>query len=724
MAKMRPKKERKRRVRKPPKEGRAGIRPSWVDRLQFSAAAAEDNQQAVPEEDASWISLVCWNVLAHSYCSRGSQRNLPLEYQKVVFHPTKRKQRILDVLHQLTEEADILCLQEVDMDQLGSCLKKIGWDGVETPRLRNGGGSGSKVDSCLVYVNTAHWKVLEHKVVFFDNLATLSSVDSGKIPSVLTSNLQGLQQSFLRRNVGILVRLEDVHAGRTLVVANTHLYWNPNFEYVKFCQSHYFLQQAREFLVSPDEPMVFCGDLNSKPTGCVYRYLSQGNLDARRVAPWNNLPLDTDSTDSTEESTKLFGLTDQMKGLQLEQGATKAPQMRYLLDFTLNKLCRWLRILGQDTALESEEEERLRTKDKKMVIFDRCRQEGRTLVTTSTRLLQRNDCPAGTYLVNPKSLPNLEVTLVHLLRTHGAVLDPVTFLTRCVVCNGKIAEVHVAEEKKRILTTYDAPTDSDLEVYECDGCQQGYWWSDRPNSSASRVKGTATRLLELCLRAGVGVRDVKDLGVFGDVDIQEHISKGWDYTLKGSEILQQELDVLQWLHAPVMECPFRLESAYAHWTKDGGQVGESLPFTNVTDTFVDTLDYIWFEGSKLTVDERLWIPKSFAALNELDLSNGHLLPSDVFPSDHLPVGARLSLEGHTREEGEKAQTETEVKEDGEAVKAEPTKETSPDVMAMMTFAQPAAHSRRCDCGCVPAIPSLFEMAEMRRKAREEKKKAG
>jgi hypothetical protein len=106
----------------------------------------------------------------------------------------------------------------------------------------------------------------------------------------------------------------------------------------------------------------------------------------------------------------------------------------------------------------------------------------------------------------------------------------------------------------------------------------------------------------------------------------------------------------------------------------------------------------------------------------LDLSNGHVLPSDVFPSDHLPIGARLSLNLPTKEE--KTQAETEVKKDGAHSIVKPTKETHRDVMAMMTFSQPAAHSKRCDCGCVPAIPSLFEMAQLRRKAREEKKKAG
>eukprot|EP00977_Amphora_coffeiformis_P029799 scaffold42806_cov237-Amphora_coffeaeformis.AAC.3 len=711
--KQRTKKHRKRRPNHRTRKEES-IRSSWVDRVRFGTTPATniDDTAEEEEEDTSWISLISWNVLAHSYCSRTSQRNLPLEYQKVVFHPAKRKQQILDILGRLaTEEADILCLQEVDMDEIGASLRQLGWEGVETPRQRNGGGSGTKIDSCIVYVNPEHWKILEHKVVTFDDLATLSTSESRQgdenhISCLATSNLQGLQQSFLRRNVGLIVRLEDIHTGKTFVLANTHLFWNPNFEYVKFCQIHYLLQQARAFRTD-GEPFVLCGDLNSKPLGTVYDYLSQGRVDARRVAPWNQMPSSEYDTDDDEDGKDLVDHMEKLK-IQNQHSTNHPPQMRYLLDFTLNKLCRWLRILGQDTALESTEEEIARTKQGKMIIFDRCREEGRTLVTTSTRLMQRSDCPPGTYLISPQSLPHLEATLVHILLSHGVALDPTTFLTRCVVCNGTICQVKQVDRKEKILKSYDAPVDTvdEMEVYECAGCQQGYWWSDRPNSSASRVKGTTTHLFELCLQAGVPLKDENNLGFFDYVDVPGNRKKGWDFGRKGSEILMHDMDVLQLLKNPNVESPVGdLHSAYAHKTKDDQRnLGESLPFTNVTIDFVDTLDYVWFDANTLTVEETLWVPTSFPILNDLKIRNGHVLPSDVFPSDHLAIGARLTLK---------------TVDDPPAPSKDPPALRPQDVMSMMTFAQ-SPHKPRCDCGCVPAIPSLFEMAERRKQARERK----
>merc|ERR1711982_212534 len=43
----------------------------------------------------------------------------------------------------------------------------------------------------------------------------------------------------------------------------------------------------------------------------------------------------------------------------------------------------------------------------------------------------------------------------------------------------------------------------DLDVYQCVGCNQGYWWSDRPNSSASRIKNAVSYLFQLALDYGV-----------------------------------------------------------------------------------------------------------------------------------------------------------------------------------------------------------------------------
>jgi uncharacterized protein with PIN domain len=148
-------------------------------------------------------------------------------------------------------------------------------------------------------------------------------------------------------------------------------------------------------------------------------------------------------------------------------------------------------------------------------IFDRCRTECRTLVTTSSKLLQRKDCPPGTYLLNAKSLSDLEGAMVHLLLSHGVKLQPVKMLSRCVVCNGSIEQVQDECKIQEIFRLHGAPDtllNEVMDVFQCIGCSQGYWWCDKPTSSASRVMNQATKLLELCIRGGVPIDE--DLGVF------------------------------------------------------------------------------------------------------------------------------------------------------------------------------------------------------------------
>ncbi len=117
----------------------------------------------------------------------------------------------------------------------------------------------------------------------------------------------------------------------------------------------------------------------------MHRYLTEGVVNAKSAAPWyarspreheerKSVALDPTKTGQSD-------LADQFERLHMSKEKVKEqmmacddsdeinisnPKVKYLLDFTLNRFCRWLRILGLDAALETEKEERERTKDAKM----------------------------------------------------------------------------------------------------------------------------------------------------------------------------------------------------------------------------------------------------------------------------------------------------------------------------------------------------------------------
>jgi len=128
----------------------------------------------------------------------------------------------------------------------------------------------------------------------------------------------------------------------------------------QLCQTHYVATKAHAF--ADGAPILIVGDTNSQPGSAVHEYFWKGRANAKSVAPWYNrnsfrwVKQDGSESDQLEE---------QFHGMSVDESPDGPPQVRYLLDFTLNRLCRWLRILGIDAGLETEDEERMRTKEGK-----------------------------------------------------------------------------------------------------------------------------------------------------------------------------------------------------------------------------------------------------------------------------------------------------------------------------------------------------------------------
>eukprot|EP00934_Nitzschia_sp_Nitz4_P001677 Nitzschia sp. Nitz4//scaffold92_size79448//9347//11720//NITZ4_005382-RA/size79448-augustus-gene-0.29-mRNA-1//-1//CDS//3329560159//1677//frame0 len=699
---------------------------SWVDNSLVWKSVSDDSAP-LPDPE-SLLSVVSWNVLADSYCNSRSHKCLPKVYQDHVFRRKRRHEMIHQVLQQMVDQLqpDVIALQEVDPPlEVPTCMRDLGYDGLHTPT--DPSAKDGRVDACALYYDRERWKVADHTFVRLDDLAIQQStstleeesseptakeendeepVANGR-PDSNKSHLYGVQASYVRKNMGLLVKLQHRETKQQVVFAVVHLFWNPQYPDIKLCQTHQIVTKAHAFAQDLSLPIILLGDTNSVPSSAVYDYLSNGSVNAKRVAPWYR---------NYYETQELSNPTD-----------NPHPKVRYLLDASLNRLCRWLRILGIDAALETEEEEVQRTQQAVFELLDRCRDEQRTLITTSTKLIRRKDCPPGAYLLDTYALTNLEASLVHLLNSHGVILRPNDCLSRCVVCNGEIEDVDELARRAEIFATHQAPErllhDTDLDVYQCVGCGQGYWYDDRPTSSASRVKNQATKLLQLCHGGGVTVDG--DWGMFGRPE--EESSSDPPINVEAVVRPTARLDILEWLQDEQLTNPWGpMTSAYATTASDTTKAAtterkEVLEFTNMTHDFVGLLDYIF---STLPVVGRLNIPQDRATLNEMKIHNGHLLPSKVWPSDHLAIGACYQLPVQKEEKvQEETKEETPPPVAATSVQAAwcpPTGGASVPPPSVVPV--PVNHDIRCACGCVPAIPSLFEMAEMRRKAREKKLK--
>ena len=73
---------------------------------------------------------------------------------------------------------------------------------------------------------------------------------------------------FKRGNVGLLCLLEHIPSKTQIIVANTHLYWNSKFDFVKFGQAFWLLKCISSFIEEhsldlENTPFIICGDFNS-----------------------------------------------------------------------------------------------------------------------------------------------------------------------------------------------------------------------------------------------------------------------------------------------------------------------------------------------------------------------------------------------------------------------------------------------------------------------------
>jgi mRNA deadenylase 3'-5' endonuclease subunit Ccr4 len=273
----------------------------------------------------------------------------------------------------------------------------------------------SKPDGCGTFYLKSKWFVRSLDVVNFDDLAdenrNLRNSERRRSRREIHS-LSGIVSSYRRTNTALIVELElqGEVVTKNLVLVNTHLYWHPGYEYVKLSQTHYLMLRVKEFINNNAQreciPLI-CGDMNSKVNSAVYKYFVEGKMDARLVAPWS---FHYDELEEQEELAKqmselsmgadqdpvLFEDDDRQeiqrdshynigketnnipivdKNIAKTQEDVDSleynispPTVKYLLDVTLNKFTRWLRILGQDAALETADEERMRTIDAKMYV--------------------------------------------------------------------------------------------------------------------------------------------------------------------------------------------------------------------------------------------------------------------------------------------------------------------------------------------------------------------
>ncbi len=269
------------------------------------------------------FTISTWNVLADCYV-HGQPRSTdtqtaPTDAGKKVgdHNPIAWKNRSQLIGNSIREcNTDVLCFQEVDHyhDFYKNYLKELGYRPCFVQRP-------NRQDGCVIAFKTSKFTLIDLLNVNCDD-------------SICADSLYE-HQKYLKHNVALFLRLRSVETSKDIIVATCHIHWNPLRPEVKVSQIAYILQQLKDFQGEDGEhgavPVVLTGDFNTLPVDPIYRTITDPVFNQN-----NNIAALNHMLHNLRYGGELYG-----------------PQTRFLCDASLSKLCKWLRVLGVNCALDS-----------------------------------------------------------------------------------------------------------------------------------------------------------------------------------------------------------------------------------------------------------------------------------------------------------------------------------------------------------------------------------
>ncbi|XP_039121336.1 carbon catabolite repressor protein 4 homolog 4-like isoform X2 [Dioscorea cayenensis subsp. rotundata] len=223
--------------------------------------------------------LVSYNILAQVYVKSSNFPGSPSSCLKWKI----RSQAILTALKSFN--ADFLCIQELDeYDSFyKSNLESTGYSGIYIQR------NGQKRDGCGIFYKPNCAKLVSMEEIYYNDLANslnLESTDTSEREFSDKDNhsdhgdLNDPRIRLKRDCVGLLAAFKLNDPSHHLVImANTHIYWDPELIDVKLAQVKYLLLRVAQFKEAVSDKygcspsVIIAGDFNSTPGDKVYEYM-------------------------------------------------------------------------------------------------------------------------------------------------------------------------------------------------------------------------------------------------------------------------------------------------------------------------------------------------------------------------------------------------------------------------------------------------------------------
>ncbi|KAI9490143.1 Endonuclease/exonuclease/phosphatase [Zychaea mexicana] len=233
------------------------------------------------------FSVFCFNILCQKYATAQAYGYTP----SWALSWDYRKELILSEIQ--SRNADIICLQELAYNQYEEYFRhefreRAGYDSVFYPKSRAKTMSDKErgeVDGCATFFKSSKFELIEVSLLEYNQKA-LQRADFKKCPDIYN-------RVMTKDNIAVLTMLENKDTLARVLVANSHIHWDPSFADVKLVQVGMLMDEIDKFatkhlkpptssptgVVYPNTsklPTIIAGDFNSSPDSGVYEFLSKG----------------------------------------------------------------------------------------------------------------------------------------------------------------------------------------------------------------------------------------------------------------------------------------------------------------------------------------------------------------------------------------------------------------------------------------------------------------
>ncbi|KAK4211041.1 Endonuclease/exonuclease/phosphatase [Rhypophila decipiens] len=260
------------------------------------------------------VKVLTWNILCEKFAT-------PQTYGYTPPRALKWEYRKMEILKEIREkDADILCLQEIAGDAFNDFfsphLAQEDYRGIlfQRPKAKTmRPAEALSVDGCAVFYKNTKWHLIDKQLVDYANIA-INRPDMKKTHDVFN-------RVMLKDNVGLICFFESRVTGARMIVANTHLAWEPHLADVKLVQTGILMDQlamhadkfvrwkpltekdkkvyqgpksgdededgsqapvpfvpSQEYRNITEIPLIVCGDYNSTIDSSVYDLLQKGRV--------------------------------------------------------------------------------------------------------------------------------------------------------------------------------------------------------------------------------------------------------------------------------------------------------------------------------------------------------------------------------------------------------------------------------------------------------------